>query len=143
MQRGMQFFGGLVHWLLLCELHHDRPTDEMRFMLGKHRVRFSRVEFCLITELKFGAISDTMLYEEVLNGIHQRYFSGRDLVNFTEIQARIQQDRWQEHFDAVKLCLLLMVNCVLTRLDERDFVPLWQLCLVDDLDAFDAFNAFL
>ncbi|KAK3230299.1 hypothetical protein Dsin_002180 [Dipteronia sinensis] len=136
MQRGMQFSGSVVHRLLLCELHHGGPTDEMRFMLGKHSIHFSRVEFCLITGLKFRAIPDTTLYEDVENGIHHRYFGA---VSFTELQARIEHDQWQEQFDAVKLCLQLMVNCVLTGLDEQDFVHIWQLRLVDDLDAFNVF----
>ncbi|KAK3222672.1 hypothetical protein Dsin_009697 [Dipteronia sinensis] len=133
------FPGGVVHRLLLRELHHNGPTDEMRFMLGKHNVFFSKVEFCLITGLKFGAIPDTTLYEDVENGIHQRYFGGRELVSFTELQARIEQGQCQEQFDAVKLCLLLMVNCVSTGLDERDFVPIWQMLLVDNLDVFNVF----
>ncbi|KAK3228443.1 hypothetical protein Dsin_000324 [Dipteronia sinensis] len=69
-----------------------------------------------------------------------KYFGGRDLVRFTKLQARIQQGKWQEQFDAVKLCLMLMVNCVLTGLDERDFILIWQLSLVNDLDAFNAFS---
>ncbi|KAK3222973.1 hypothetical protein Dsin_009998 [Dipteronia sinensis] len=139
MQRGMAFSGGVVHHLLLHKLHPDRPTDEVRFMLGMQSVRFSRVEFCLITGLKFRPIPDMTLYVDVTNGIHQRYFSGRDLVRFTKLQARIQHERWQGQFDAVKLCLLLIVNCVLTGFDERDFIPIWQLRLVDDLDGFNAF----
>ena len=82
----MQFSGGVVHWFLLRELHHDESTDEMRFMLGKHSVRFSRVYFCLITGLKFRAIPDTTLYEDMENGIHQRYFSGRELVSLPNLK---------------------------------------------------------
>jgi len=139
MHREMKFSGGIVHWLLLRELHHDGPTDEMRFMLGNQSVRFSREEFCLITGLKFGAIPDTDVYDAVENGIHQRYFEGRDMVRFCELQARIQQAHWHNPIDAVKLCLLLMVNCILIGLDERESVPIWQLRLVDNLDAFNAF----
>ncbi|KAK3183168.1 hypothetical protein Dsin_030454 [Dipteronia sinensis] len=120
----------------LCELDHEGPNDEMRFMLGTNSVQISRVEFCLITGLKFGAIPDTALYEDVPNSIYQRYFGGRDAVTFTKHQARIEQGQWQQQFDAVELCLLLMVNCVLTGLKERYCIPIWQLCLVDDIDAF-------
>ncbi|KAK3184928.1 hypothetical protein Dsin_032214 [Dipteronia sinensis] len=127
----MKFFGGVMHLLLLRELHHDGPTDEMRFMLANQCVRFSRVEFCLITGLKFGAIPDTDVYDE--------YFGGRDVVTFSELEARSQQGQWEQPFDAVKLCLLLMVNCVIHRLDERHYIPIWQVRLVEDLDAFNAF----
>ncbi|KAK3198019.1 hypothetical protein Dsin_021434 [Dipteronia sinensis] len=97
MQRGMAFSSGIIHRLLLCELHHERPSDKMRFMLGPRSIRFSNVEFCLITGLKFGAIPDTAVYEDVPNGIHHRA-------------------------------------------EEMNSVPIWQLRLVDDLDAFNVFR---
>ncbi|KAK3193819.1 hypothetical protein Dsin_025129 [Dipteronia sinensis] len=133
MQQGMQFSSGIVHWLLLRELHHNRPSDEIRFMLDPHSVRFSRVEFCLIIGLKFRAIPDTELYEDVPNGIHHRYFGGRDVVTFAKLEARIEQGQWIKQFDAVKLCLLYMLNCVLIGAEERASVPIWQLRLVDEL----------
>ncbi|KAK3219491.1 hypothetical protein Dsin_013461 [Dipteronia sinensis] len=74
MQRRMAFSSGIVHRLLLRDLHHDGTSDDMRFMLGSHNIRFSRVEFCLIIRLKFRAISDTELYEDVPNGITPQVF---------------------------------------------------------------------
>ena len=75
MHREINFSGGIVHRLLLRELHHNGPKDEMRFLLGNRMVRFSKVEFCLITGLKFGVIPDTASYDMVVqNGIHDRYF---------------------------------------------------------------------
>ncbi|KAI9182208.1 hypothetical protein LWI28_023143 [Acer negundo] len=115
MDRGMKFSAGIVHRLLIRELHHDGPEDEMRFLLGRHSVRFSKVEFCLITGLKFGELPDTSTYDMVENGIHQRYFEGRDEVEYAELKA------------------------VLRIGDEREKVPVWQFRLVEDLDAFDAF----
>ncbi|KAK3179735.1 hypothetical protein Dsin_032934 [Dipteronia sinensis] len=98
MQRGMTFFCGIGHRLLLSELHHDGPSDEMRFMLGQRSVRFSRVEFCLIIELNFEAISDTELYEDIPNGIHHKYFSGRDVVTLLNLKQGLNRE-WQEQFD--------------------------------------------
>ena len=46
---------------------------------------------------------------------------------------------FMEQYDAVKLCLLFMLNWILMVLDERDQVSVWQFRLVKDLDAFDAF----
>ncbi|KAI9153521.1 hypothetical protein LWI28_012586 [Acer negundo] len=56
----------------------------MRFLLGRHSVQFSKVEFCLITGLKFRELPNTSTYDMVENGIHQRYFEGRDEVYDTE-----------------------------------------------------------
>ena len=129
-QLGMAFSGGVVHWMLLRELHHDEPSDEMRFMLGPHSVRFSKVEFCLITGLKFRAILDTDLYEDVPNGIHHKYFHGREEVTFIELEAKIEQGQWEQPLDAVKLCLLYMLNCVLIGAEERKCVPICSCALL-------------
>ncbi|KAK2641104.1 hypothetical protein Ddye_022867 [Dipteronia dyeriana] len=59
MDRRMKFSGGVIHRLLLRELHHECPTDEMRFLLGNHLVKFSNVEFYLITGLHFDVVPDT------------------------------------------------------------------------------------
>ncbi|KAI9153380.1 hypothetical protein LWI28_010521 [Acer negundo] len=139
MDRGMKFSAGIVHRLLIRKLHHDGPEDEMRFLLGRHSVRFSKVEFCLITGLKFGELPDTSTYDMVENGIHQRYFEGRDEVEYAELKAVLRIGVFSEQYDAVKLCLLYMLNWILMGLDEREKVPVWQFRLVEDLDAFDAF----
>ncbi|KAK3229256.1 hypothetical protein Dsin_001137 [Dipteronia sinensis] len=137
--RGMKFSGSVVHRLLLRELHHDGPQDEMRFMLGTRSVRFSKVEFCLITGLKFGVIPDTTRYKMVQNGIQQRYFNGAADVDYEQLRAVLRIGVFEEQYDAVKLCLLYMLNWILMGLDEREKVPLWQIRLVEDFDAFDAF----
>ncbi|KAK3198473.1 hypothetical protein Dsin_021888 [Dipteronia sinensis] len=139
MDRGMKFSGSIVYRLLLRELHHDRSEDEMRFMLGPRSVRFSKVEFCLITGLKFGVIPDTTRYEMVQNGIHQRYFNGVAEVDYEQLRAVLRISVFEEQYDAVKLCLIYILNWILMWLDEREKVPLWQIRLVEDLDTFDAF----
>ncbi|KAK2661931.1 hypothetical protein Ddye_000505 [Dipteronia dyeriana] len=45
MQRPVKFSSGIIHQLLLREVHHNGSSDEMRFMIGTHKVRFSKVEF--------------------------------------------------------------------------------------------------
>ncbi|KAK3195853.1 hypothetical protein Dsin_027163 [Dipteronia sinensis] len=85
------------------------------------------------------AIPDTELYEDVPNGIHHKYFSGRDVVTFAELEARIEHGQWPEQFDAMKLWLLYMLNCVLIGAKKRASIPIWQLHLVDNLEAFNAF----
>ncbi|KAK2662987.1 hypothetical protein Ddye_001561 [Dipteronia dyeriana] len=86
MHREMKFSGGVIHQLLLLELDHDGPTDEMWFLLGNQVMRFSKVEFYLITELRFGLVPDTGLYAAVENGIHQRYFHRADEVSLEELR---------------------------------------------------------
>ena len=90
----------------------------MRFLLGHHSVRFSKVEFCLITGLKFRDIPDMATYDMVENGIHQRYFEGRDEVEYEELKAVLQIVGFTKQYDVVKLCLLYMLNWTLIGLDE-------------------------
>ena len=139
MQRNMKFSGGILHRLLIRELHHEGPVDEMRFLLGPHSVRFSKVEFSLITGLKFGDIPNTSTYDMIENGLHQRYFDGRDEIENLQLKRTLRNGGFTNQYDAVKMCLLYMLNWILTGEDERDKVPLWQFRLVEDLDAFDAF----
>ncbi|KAK2649959.1 hypothetical protein Ddye_017448 [Dipteronia dyeriana] len=86
MYREMKFSGGVIHQLLLRDLDHDGPTDEMWFLLGNHVVRFLKVEFYLITGLRFGLVPNTGLYAAVENGIHQRYFHTADEVSLEELR---------------------------------------------------------
>ncbi|KAK3185067.1 hypothetical protein Dsin_032353 [Dipteronia sinensis] len=91
MHREMQFSAGIVHRLLMRELHHDGPEDEMRFILGHHSVWFSKVELCLITGLKFGVIPDTTTYQTIPNEIHERYFKGRGEVEYEHLRVVLRR----------------------------------------------------
>ncbi|KAK2640591.1 hypothetical protein Ddye_028386 [Dipteronia dyeriana] len=108
-------------------------------MLGNQSVRFSKVEFYLITGLWFGVVPDTTKYAEVENGIHKRYFSGADEVSLEEIKGVVTVVDFGEAYDVVKLCLIYMLNWILMRVDERFEIPVWQFQLIEDLDAFDMF----
>ncbi|KAK2650311.1 hypothetical protein Ddye_017800 [Dipteronia dyeriana] len=135
----MKFLGGVIHQLLLRELDHDRPTYEMRFLLGNHMVRFSKVKFYLITGLRFGVVPDRSLYLAVENVIHQRYFPGADEVSLEELRVVLTFREFHESYDVVKLCLIYMLNWILMGVDGRLKIPVWQFRLVEDLNAFVAF----
>ncbi|KAK2655300.1 hypothetical protein Ddye_008352 [Dipteronia dyeriana] len=113
MHREMNFSGSVIHQLLLRELNHDGPTDEMQFLLGNQVVRFLKVEFCLITELRFGLVQDTGLYATVENDIHQRYFCTADDVSLEELRVVLTLGEFQDTYNAVKLCLIYMLNWIL------------------------------
>ncbi|KAK2645825.1 hypothetical protein Ddye_021020 [Dipteronia dyeriana] len=136
----MKFSCTVIHRLLLRELHHNRPTDEMWFLLGDHLVRFSKVEFYLITGFRFGVVPDTSLYTAVDNGIHQRYFPRADEVSFQELRVFVTLEDFQQAYDDVKIYLIYMLNWILMGLDKRFKIPVWQFRLVEDLAAFDAFR---
>ncbi|KAK4844594.1 hypothetical protein QYF36_022126 [Acer negundo] len=79
----------------------------------RHSVRFSKIEFCLIIGLKFGELPDTSTYDMVENGIHQRYFEGRNEVEYAELKAVLRIGVFSEQYNAIKLCLLYMLNWIL------------------------------
>ncbi|KAK2640336.1 hypothetical protein Ddye_028131 [Dipteronia dyeriana] len=133
MHRWMKFSGGVIHRLLMRELHHEGPIDKIWFLLGNHLMRFSKVEFYLITGLRFGVVPDTIRYEVVGNDIHQWYFGGIDEVSFEELRVVLTIEEFQEAY------LVYMLNWLLMGLDKRFKIPVWKFLLVKDLDAFDAF----
>ncbi|KAL5760688.1 hypothetical protein ACOSQ2_019526 [Xanthoceras sorbifolium] len=140
MDRNMLFFGVLAHELLLREIWHYGPRDEMRFRLGQHTVRFSWVEFCLITGLKFGQVLNTSVYVDVLGGIHSRIFERRADVKVKDVKDRLELG----HHAAIpqntlKISLILMLQNFLYDSDDKTSIPVWVLRLVEDLEAFNAF----
>ncbi|KAK2655396.1 hypothetical protein Ddye_008448 [Dipteronia dyeriana] len=126
MHRELKFSGSVIHQLLLRELDHDGPTDEIRFLLGNHVVRFSNVEFILVTGLRFGVIPDTSMYVAIENGIHERYFPTHDEVSLDDLRVVLTQGEFEKAFDVVKLCLIYMLNWILMGVDERLKIPVWQ-----------------
>ncbi|KAK2648720.1 hypothetical protein Ddye_016209 [Dipteronia dyeriana] len=86
MQQPVKFSGGIVHQLLLRDVHHNGPSDEMWFMIGTHEVRFSKVEFGLITGLWFDVLPDTSRYVSFDNGLYHRYFGGKDEISSLELR---------------------------------------------------------
>ncbi|KAK2664854.1 hypothetical protein Ddye_003428 [Dipteronia dyeriana] len=139
MHRELKFSGGVIHHLLLRELDHDWPTDEMWFLLGNHVVRFSKVEFNLITGLRFGVVPDISMYVAVENSIHQRYFPAHDEVSLDDLRVALTHGEFQKAYDVLKLCLIYMLNWILIGVDKRVKIPFWQFRLVENLNAFDAF----
>ncbi|KAK2634364.1 hypothetical protein Ddye_029156 [Dipteronia dyeriana] len=139
MHQEMKFFGGVIHQPLLWELDHDGLTDEMWFLLGNHVVRFSKVEFYLITGLRFGVVPDTGLYAAVENDIHQRYFPRAGEVSLEELRVVLTLGEFQEAYDAMKLCLIYMLNWILIRVEKKFKISVWQFRLMEDLTAFYAF----
>ncbi|KAK2655182.1 hypothetical protein Ddye_008234 [Dipteronia dyeriana] len=128
MHREMKFSGGFIHRLLLRELRHNGPTDEMQLMLGNQSVR-----------LRFRVVLNTTKYAAVENVIHQRYFPGADEVSLEEIRGVVTVAEFEKAYDAVELSLIYMLNWILMGWDERFKIPVWQFRLVEDLDMFDAF----
>ncbi|KAK2649044.1 hypothetical protein Ddye_016533 [Dipteronia dyeriana] len=103
MHREMKFSGGVIHRLLLRELDHIGPTDEIRILLGNHVVRFSKWRMTYI------------------NGT----FLEQDEISLEESRVVFRLGEFKEAYDAVKLCLIYMLNWILMRMNERFNIPVW------------------
>ncbi|KAK2652902.1 hypothetical protein Ddye_012758 [Dipteronia dyeriana] len=82
----------------------------MQFMLENQSVRFSKMEFYMITGLQFRVVLNTTVYAEVKNGIQQWYFLGADEVSLEEIKGVVTVGEFGKAYDVVKLCLIYMLT---------------------------------
>lgn len=128
----------LVHYMLLHEVHTGDADQEMWFLVGGNTIRFSRVEFALITGLKFGT------FPLKVNGsdrLEQTYFgksSTFSLENLDEAFAKWDFDTIDD-LDAVRLSLLYLTEWFLFGRGYRNQVDTWLLWVLDDLDQFNAY----
>ncbi|KAK2659521.1 hypothetical protein Ddye_006054 [Dipteronia dyeriana] len=123
MYRRVKFLSVVIHRLLLRKLHLKGPSYEIQFIPENQVVRFSKVQFCMITGLRFGDVP----------------YTSWDNITFEEFRVVLSLSEFQQAYDSVKLCLLYMLNWILMGLDERVKIPVRQFRLVEGLDAFDTF----
>ncbi|KAK2634963.1 hypothetical protein Ddye_029755 [Dipteronia dyeriana] len=110
----MKFSGCVIHRLLLRELHHNGPTNEMQFMLGNQSVRMK-------------------------NDIHQQYFPRADEVSFQGDEGCSHPRRVSGGVRCCEALIHIYVELETDEGDDRFKIPVWQFRLVEDLDVFDAF----
>ena len=74
----MVVFTQVVHSLLLREITVDGAREnELLVSIGGKKARFGQKEFCLVTGLRFGQLSDIVNtpYVGNANGIQERYLA--------------------------------------------------------------------
>ncbi|KAK3225586.1 hypothetical protein Dsin_005448 [Dipteronia sinensis] len=104
-------------------------------------VKFSQREFCLVTGLQFGVMSDIFLqpYAATKDGIHVRYFENDENMRLTDVWARFLAGGFDQPKDGLKMALVLIANNVLFGQDLRRKVTLRLFKMVEDLEAFNSF----
>ncbi|KAK2660578.1 hypothetical protein Ddye_007111 [Dipteronia dyeriana] len=106
-------------------------------------IRFSPVEFYLVSGLTFGAYSESTLelFKRKDSRLRRSYFQD------SKVQVKMIID-WFRNLgpnnkysddDIVKLTLILILEMTLVGKDDRTSILYWALELVDDLDAFNKF----
>ncbi|KAL5814586.1 hypothetical protein ACOSQ4_025227 [Xanthoceras sorbifolium] len=140
----LQFSGQLCHHLLLREVDiKGTSTHEMWFLIGSNIIRFSRVEFGLVTGLKFGKNKETphQISERLGQRIRRIHFNDAKKIYVDTLEtyysAYIPKD--EEDDEILKLALLLFLEVTLLGKDKRTQIDYFCMQLVDDLDAFNEF----
>ncbi|KAK2645561.1 hypothetical protein Ddye_020756 [Dipteronia dyeriana] len=116
--------------------------DEFHFLVGGKVAKFTKREFCLVTDLKFGVMSDIFFktYHVISGGIHDRYFAGDENLQLKHVWEKFIGDQFEEPQDGLKMALILIANNVWFGQDLRRKVSLWLFALVEDLKSFDSFQ---
>ncbi|KAK2656143.1 hypothetical protein Ddye_009195 [Dipteronia dyeriana] len=142
----MVLSGQFCHHILLWECHVrdvDDTASTLWFYVGNEVIRFSAVEFCLVTGLTFGDSCESPSYitKHMDKRILRSYFrDGKVNVKmFANWFRNLGPDNNVSDDDMVKLALVLFLEMTLVGKDDRNTIMYSALQLVDDLDAFNSF----
>ena len=139
----LTFSAGVLHNLLLRQIHVPGVTkeNELHFTVGGKLLKFTQREFCLVTGLQFGVMSDIFLkpYAPTEDGIHAKYFDKDENINLGRVWEKFLTGEFDKRKDGLKMALLLIANMILFGRDPRKKVTLWLFELVEDLDSFNSF----
>lgn len=130
----------LVHLILQTQMYCPSARhDVLIFHVGGQTLRFGPREFCLITGLRFGSHHWTqgradMTFRERVFGHVQGRVKVSDLQNVFNRSLDQLSD-----LDAVRLCLLLLVEVGFMGHDSTSMVDLSYLLLVEDLNSWNSY----
>ncbi|KAJ4706646.1 Phospholipase-like protein [Melia azedarach] len=134
----LSFSGNLVHKILLHEVEIDGDEQEMWFLIGETPMRFSRIEFALITGLTFGPYLEVSVDSHRLQDL---YFGLKPAPNLDDIDSAFYALDFTaiDDMDAVKITLYYVLERVVIRRARRYLADLWLMGLVDNLDEFNKY----
>ncbi|KAK0579965.1 hypothetical protein LWI29_034112 [Acer saccharum] len=112
------FSARIVHNLLLREITVDGARENELFVsLRGKNARFRQREFCMVTGLRFGELSDIINtpYVGNANDIQERYWPGEEghELKLSTVYDRFLARNFLELDDSLKMALLLIANNVL------------------------------
>ncbi|EOY16519.1 Uncharacterized protein TCM_035321 [Theobroma cacao] len=87
------FYIDLLHNIMVHRITKNGIMEhELWFFIGKSKARFSKREFCLVTRLKFGLMTDVFSrpYEVIPKGIHDKDRKGEDNLNLQQMLNRFR-----------------------------------------------------
>ena len=85
---------------------------ELWFGIERSKIRFSKREFCLVTDLKCDCLSN-VINELVDSGIHKRYFNKKFYLLVKSLGEAFMKVEFKNKKDALKMALVLFVELIL------------------------------
>ncbi|KAK2645749.1 hypothetical protein Ddye_020944 [Dipteronia dyeriana] len=130
----MVLSGQFCHHILLRECHVrdvDDTASTLWFYVGNEVIRFSAVEFCLVTGLTFGDSCESPSYitKHMDKRILRSYFrDGKVNVKmFASWFRNLGPDNNVSDDDMVKLALVFFLEMTLVGKDDRNAIMYWAL----------------
>ncbi|XVE48498.1 hypothetical protein DITRI_Ditri01bG0006600 [Diplodiscus trichospermus] len=116
-------------------------ADELWFRIGEQSVRFSRVEYCLVTGLKFGhsTFDPNPKHVPPVGGLYDRCFRDQSIV-LGDLWDKFKDGQFREApADALKVTKVLVAMVFLFGVDKRTAVDPWLWALVEDSSRWESF----
>ncbi|XP_024033147.1 uncharacterized protein LOC112095447 [Citrus clementina] len=138
--RSFSFSGVILHNLLLRQVAHEEDSreDQLWFQIGKHLIRLSIVEWCLVTGLSFG-VDTNEKNDEMEQRLRNTYFGGvHRKINVKQFDAVFKELNFEEidDMDALKIALFYFADRVLNARKNHCQINFDWLDQVDDIQYF-------
>ncbi|KAK9181049.1 hypothetical protein WN944_024186 [Citrus x changshan-huyou] len=138
--RSFPFSGVILHNLLLRQVAHEEDSheDQLWFQIGKHVIRLSIVEWCLVTRLSFG-VDTNKKNDEMEQRLWNTYFGGvHRKINVKQFDAVFKELKFEEmnDMDALKIALFYFADRVLNVRKNHCQINFDWLDQVDDIQYF-------
>ena len=141
-ESSLKFSGVFAHSVLLREIiKAEAKLEEMWFNICGKEVRFSAMEFGLVTGLNFNDSAPVMKEMGTNpNSLRYKYF-GPGPIPYGDLKAKFKSIVWENEDDemAVKMSLIYCLNLFFLGADKRRIVDEDVLQLVDNLEDFNAY----
>lgn len=134
-----------VHHVLSREITRDGAEDhDMWFQINDAHVHFSKVEFAMVTGLRFGPsdFDTTADYDISQVRAFNLFTRGGDvtiadlLKTFTDEKKRLNDPNGESYFQVAHILVLYLF---ILAYDTNRYVDYWVWALVDDMDDFNSF----
>ncbi|XP_052298878.1 uncharacterized protein LOC127902803 [Citrus sinensis] len=138
--RSFPFSGVILHNFLLRQVAHEEDSreDQLWFQIGKHLIRLSIVEWCLVTGLSY-SVDTKLKNNEMEHRLRNTYFGGVHCkINVNEFDALFKKLKFEEmdDMDALKIALFYFVDRVLNARKNHCQINFDWLNQVDDIEYF-------